>query len=379
MRTLHDTWWRLATQDRPRTCFDILASAVLRVCSVIYRAVLVLRNSAWRFRLWKPVRVPAAVVSVGNLTVGGTGKTTCVEWVARVLTGKGKRVAVLSRGYGGRGGSYWLRSEGKRLLVDGRDAGDSSGLADEPKLLALRLAGIPVLVGADRAKSADIACERLGADALIMDDGFQHRRLARDCDIVLVHARLSGERWRLLPRGPLREPWSALRRAHILIVTHADEAPKEAEALRLRLRMLCPDAVVAEASHEPYALANVFAGQSVGLSELQGKTVALLSSIGDPEGFEASLRTLGAQTAWHHALPDHHAYTKEDWRQVCERIKSGPVEAVVTTLKDWMRLERIIKDAKGAAEVPLWVLKVRLKILQETKALDDRLSRLCSR
>lgn len=378
-RTLHDTWWRLATQNHPRTFFEGLTCGVLRIGSMLYWAALVLRDTAWRLGIRKPVRIPAKVVSVGNLTVGGTGKTTCVEWVTRVLMEKGKKVAILSRGYGGRSGPYWLRFENHRLLVDGRDVQDSSDLADEPKLLARRLGGIPILVDAKRAQSAKFAYEHLQANTLILDDGFQHRQLARDCDIVLVHARLSGEHWHLLPRGPLREPWSSLKRAHIVIVTHADEAPKEAEELRARLQAMVPEAIVAAAAHEPYALANGFAGQPVELSQLAGKRVALLSSIGDPRGFEETVKRLGAKILWHHALPDHHAYAYADWRWVYERVQKEPVEAVVTTLKDWMRLEPIARDAKGRMAAPLWVLKVRLKILKEAKALNDRLNRLYDR
>ena len=370
-RAFHDAWWRLATQSHPQSFLDVLACRALQIGSAAYQAAVTLRNLAYDRGLAPQVRLPCRVVSVGNLTVGGTGKTTCVEFVARKLQAMGKRVAVLSRGYGGMRRDYWLRTDSGRLLVNGEPIAAHDGLADEPQLLAEHLDGVPVLVGRRRDRTGRVAASQFGVETVILDDGFQHRRLARDCDIVLIHARMPFGGWPVLPRGPMREPLSALSRAHVMIITKADEALGTLGALAERLRSLNPDAAVLTAVHEPSALQDAMTEQPLDLSRLEGLRVGLVSSIGDPDGFEATVQRLHATVAWHRAFPDHHRYQAAEWAAL-QRTPGTRPAAIVTTEKDWLRLKPVA--GRDQLEVPLWVVRVRLRILTGESLLDDRLA-----
>jgi len=338
---------------------------------------VILRNLAYDRGWARQVRLPCRVVSVGNLTVGGTGKTACVELIARKLGVMGRRVAVLTRGYGGARRSYWLRASDGRLEVNGQVPAGFDGLADEPQLLARHLPGVPVLVGARRERTGRLACRAFGADTVILDDGFQHRRVQRDCDIVLVHARTPLGGWVLLPRGPMREPMSALRRAHLVIVTKADEALETLGALGERLRALNPEAALVTAAHAPVGLVDGMSGERHEPSCLDGMRAGLVSSIGDPEGFEATVRRLHATVLWHRAFPDHHPYQAADWAAVCQRASAAGLDAVVTTEKDWVRLAPVA--AAHPAPAPVWVLQIAMTILSGEEALDARLAGLHAR
>ena len=377
-QSLHDAWWRLATQHRPQSFVDALACRALETASITYGAAVTLRNLAYDQGWARQVRLPCRVVSVGNVTVGGTGKTACVELISRKLEALGRRVAVLTRGYGGARQEYWLRASDGQLEVNGETPTGFSGLADEPQLLARHLDGIPVLVGARRDRTGRLACQSFGADTVVLDDGFQHRRVQRDCDIVLVHARTPLGGWAVLPRGPMREPLTALRRAHVVIVTKADEALETLGALSERLRAFSPEAVLVTALHAPASLVDGATGEQHAPSRLDGARVGLVSSIGDPEGFEATVRRLHATVLWHRAFPDHHPYQASDWDAVRARASVERPDAIVTTEKDWVRLQPVTA-AQGAAPVPVWILGVTMQLLSGEEALDARLAGLYAR
>ncbi len=324
------------------------------------------------------VRFPCAVVSVGNLTIGGTGKTTCVELVARKLTALGRHVAVLSRGYGGARHAYWLRNDAGRVILGGEALTGSDGLADEPQLLASHLEGVPILVGAERARSGQLACDTFHADTVVLDDGFQHRRLQRDCEIVLVHARMPLNGWALLPRGPMREPLASLIRAEVIIMTKADEALERIGALSERLHSLNPDAALVTAVHAPAVLVDGLTDAPSAPSRLNGLRVGLLSSIGDPEGFESTVRRLHATVLWHRVFPDHYRYQASDWASIVAPEQGLDPEAILTTEKDWVRLKPFVV-AQPPTSVPLWVLRVQMKLLSGEALFDDRLARLRAR
>jgi len=343
-----------------------------------YQAAVTLRNTAYDRGWVKPVTLPCRVVSVGNLTVGGTGKTTCVELLAKKFMAQGRQVAVLSRGYGGRRRPYWLRMEGGQVLLDGRAGAVDDGLADEPQLLAAHLAGTPIVVGPRRKETGRWAWDLFHSEVMILDDGLQHRQVHRDLEVVVVHARMPLGGWALLPRGPMREPLSALARAHIIMLTKADEAFETIAAMRERLQAIAPEAVVVTTAHEPAALVDAQSGQQESLKRLEGMRVALVSSIGDPAGFESTIRRLHATIGWHAAFPDHHRYRAADWTAICARATAHRPEALITTEKDWVRLRPIVA-AHGSWSRPLWVLNVRMHILEGEASLDDRLAGVCRR
>ena len=378
-QSLHDAWWRRATHDHPTAFFDILICQALQASSMAYQAAVALRNTAYDRGWVQPVRLPCRVISVGNLAVGGTGKTACVELLARKLIADGQQVAVLSRGYGGtRHGSYYLRQKAGRVLVDGQERRGTDGLADEPQVLASHLADTPVVIGPRRALTGQWAWDTFGSDVMILDDGLQHRQVHRDLEIVLVHARMPLGGWALLPRGPMREPLTSLKRADVIVLTKVDEALGTMAALRERVQAFAPEAQVITTTHHPVGLMDGLSGQPEPLTRLDGRRVALVSSIGDPAGFEATVRRLHATIRWHRIFPDHHRYGASEWEALCARAKADRPDALVTTEKDWVRLQRVIA-MRGACPVPVWILNVRMQILEGEALLDDRLARVCRR
>jgi len=319
------------------------------------------------------------VISVGNLEVGGTGKTACVELIAAHLQREGLRVAILSRGYGGhRRRPYCVEARDGRVWVDGQAVESSDDVADEPQVLARHVPGVPVLVGPRRTRTGRRACEQFGAQVIVLDDGFQHRQLHRDCDIVLIPGRMPLGGWPLLLRGPMREPLSSLVRADIILITKVDESLALSAALQERLRAINPTAHLATSMHAPVGIWDSSANQLVGVERLERRRVWLLSSIGDPTGFEQTVTRVGAMVLGHSTFPDHYAYTAPDWQQASRAAASHHAETIVTTEKDWVRLSPVI-EPRGALPVPLWVLRIEMRFLSGAERFDARLAAVCRR
>ncbi len=346
---------------------------------MLYGAGLRIRDTAYSRSWVRPHRLSCPVISVGNLVVGGTGKTACVEWLATKLQRLGERVAILSRGYGGqRSSPYSLQQLDGQLLVNGRPSEDRRDLADEPRLLAQHLQGVPVVVGRRREQTGRQACEDFKATVLILDDGFQYRRLRRDCEIVLVNANMPLGGWPLFPRGPMRERPSALRRADLILLTKVDQALETVAALQGRLKADNPTALIASAVHEPYGVRDERTGQAVGLDQLVNAPVQMVSSIGDPEGFEQMLRQLGVTIVSHRRFPDHYAYAAADVRDILTQVAGAGTRVLVTTEKDAVRLAPFAGLISGAG-VSCWVVQVRLRVINGESLIDDRLAAVLDR
>jgi tetraacyldisaccharide 4'-kinase len=305
----------------PRTRAEHALRAALVPAALAYGAVMAMRNRLYDVGWLAAARVPAHVVSVGNLAVGGTGKTPTTLWLAERLAARGYRVGIVTRGYRKRRRGVVVVGEAGVPLVTPEDGGD------EAVMLARRFGG-PVVSGERRAEAAAFACARFALDTIVLDDGFQHRALARDADLVLVTADASAPF--LLPAGPLREGPEALARARALLLVDADAravpgAPTGLPVFRSRLR---PTALVRGAgtwSEEP-------------VGDLAGRQVTAVAGVARPERFLATLRGLGAAVVDVVEFPDHHVYTAGD----AERIRSAAGgRLVVTTEKDLVKLERL--------------------------------------
>jgi tetraacyldisaccharide 4'-kinase len=307
------------------------------------------RNRAFD-RGWKrPVRLPVPVVCVGNLTLGGTGKTPVVEALARFYRDLRLQVAVVSRGYGA-------------------DAGPN----DEALVLEENLPDVPHLQGADRVAVGLTAVAELDSEVLLLDDGFQHRRLARDLDVVLVDATrpLSGEY--LFPRGTLREPASELRRAGVLVLTRCDQAgPVSLTDQRKWLAERCPGVPVVESVHQPVELVGSD-GRTADPGDLRGRTVGAFCGLGNPASFRRTLTGLGANVREFRTFPDHHPYTRADVDDLTRWANTLPADAwVVTTQKDFVKLR--LADLAGR---PVLAVRVGVRFTSGEDELFDRLRSL---
>jgi tetraacyldisaccharide 4'-kinase len=299
----------------------------LRPLASVFGALVSARGLAYRLGVLPVKRAPLPVVSIGNLTVGGTGKTPFTLWLANALVQRGSRPAILLRGYRGHADGATIVSKGAGLLASVEEVGD------EAVMLARRFPGV-VLTSRLRIDGARRAAE-LGCDILLLDDGFQHRALARDFDIVLV-TDLGGP---LLPAGPNREHPSALRRADAIVVVGTDsDLP--------RLPRSAADKPVFRARFVPHGLVAYDAGQwqPLPLSELAGRRVAAVAGIAAPERFYALVHQWEAQLEEIVEYPDHHRYTRSDWQEIARRTRN--VDLIVTTEKDLVKLE-IFPFARG--------------------------------
>jgi tetraacyldisaccharide 4'-kinase len=299
--------------------------------SLLYGRIVAARNRRFDLGVVKPARLPCRVVSVGNLTVGGTGKTPMVIRLAGMLRDRGYRPVVLSRGYGGTSKSpVNVVSRGSGPLMKEREAGD------EPVLIAKSAVGIPVVTGPRRTLTGDWAIKNLNADVLILDDGFQHRHLFRDIDIVLLNAANPFGNGRLLPGGPLREPPSALKRADIIIATGTYDDVTTSRTLML------PDgfhAPVFKCYYQPRKLLHGNPETAFPTELLHGKKICAFAGIGNPLAFEKTLAALGADVAVFIPFPDHHRYTQQDIGLIDEKARQCGAQMIVTTEKDMIKIE----------------------------------------
>jgi tetraacyldisaccharide 4'-kinase len=346
------TTFRDIVSGRRRGAAAALWRAGLRAASIPYGWAVTIRN--WRFDRgkWDVYRPEVPVASVGNLTVGGTGKTPMVQWIARHLRSEEVRVAILSRGY---------RAE-------------EGGVNDEALELELALPDVPHLQNPDRAASAEIAVEELASQLLLLDDGFQHRRLARDLDIVLLDATEPFGFDHVLPRGTLREPAAGLSRAQIVVLSRADMVDDAQRlAIRERAKSLSRDAAWCEVTHRPAALVDS-TGARAPLESLRGEGVVGFCGIGNPAGFRHTLEGLGASIAAWREFPDHHAYSRDDVEQLTKLAQESGARMLVCTRKDLVKLR-----VPALGGLPLKAVAIELDFLSGEAALKAALAPLIER
>jgi tetraacyldisaccharide 4'-kinase len=323
----------------------VLKRGGLRLASVPYGWAVAFRNRLFD-RGWKRVEsVPVPVISVGNLTVGGTGKTPAVEYLARRLRDWDRRVAILSRGYG-----------------------SDHGPNDEALVLEENLPDVPHLQGADRAALANIAVEELESDVLLLDDGFQHRRLARNLDLVLLDATAPWGYGYLLPRGLLRESPRGLRRAGAVLLTRCDQVdPTDLARLREQVAKYTRAPVI-ETCHRPADWIDA-EQRSRPVEDMRGKTVAAFCGIGNPDAFRRTLQDLGLTVGAFRTFPDHHGYSRTDVEELRQWARREATEGVVvTTQKDLVKLR-----VSRLGDCELLALRIQLHVAAGADALDHKL------
>jgi tetraacyldisaccharide 4'-kinase len=348
--------------------------------SQLYRAIVQTRLSLYRNRVLRSHSHGVPVISVGNLTVGGTGKTPVVEMLARALQQGGRRVAILSRGYKSVPKPLLLRlldgvvrrkslftprvvSDGVSLLLDSRTAGD------EPFMLANNLRGVVVLVDRDRVRSGIHAIEHFGSDVLVLDDGFQYVKMRHSLEITLIDRQAPFGNEYMLPRGTLREPPANLRRATHIFITKCDGSDNS--ALIRRIRRHNRTAGIIECTHRPKHLKDFVTGEVRPLEALRGLKIGALSGIAVPESFEAALAGLGADLQLAQSYADHHRYSLKEIERFVRRCARRNLDAVVTTEKDAVRIPRILDP-----EVPILYMRVEIEILSGHDIWEGLVERL---
>jgi tetraacyldisaccharide 4'-kinase len=309
-----------------------LLAPPLLAAEALFRAGVAVRGALYERGLLRVERAGVPVVSIGNLAVGGAGKTPAAMAVASRLLARGRKVALLSRGYGAARGDARVVSDGERVLLGADEAGD------EPALVARRLPGVRVLCGPRRAEIARTAVGALGADALLLDDGFQHRSLARDLDVVVLDAADPFGNGRLLPAGPNREPRSALRRAGLVWLSRVDQAEPAALAALRELAREATGRPPVESRHAPLDVLDGRLSGGLGVGALRGKRVLLLAGVARPEGFRRTLAALGAEVRAERIFPDHHRFGAREVEDALGAAAAARCELVVTTEKDAVRL-----------------------------------------
>ena len=323
----------------------------LHLLSSLYGLGVRTRLFLYHSGFFRKTRLPCAVISVGNITLGGTGKTPTVEYIAKQLRNEGMNVVILSRGYGGKmERSFGVVSNGKHLLLSPEETGD------EPHMLAQRLQGVPILVGRRRDLSGQYAADHFHPHVAILDDGFQHVRVKRDVDILLVDSHNGFGNGHLFPRGPLREPLAQIHRADLFILTKVKDMNYCGE-VEERIRAHKKGAIIFHAHYAPDYLDDLNRGDRFSPEYLNERQVAALSGIADPAYFRYLLKLLGAKVEEEIAFPDHHVYSKRDI-PIIERSLNR-AECIVTTEKDAPKLKGVLRD-----DLPIMTLGISLRIVE---------------
>ena len=314
MKVYLKTYLTNIMNDKEKGVISSVVSALLFVISVFYGLVINIHELLYDNDIMKSHKVGIPVISVGNITLGGTGKTPFVIMLARLLAGKKKKVSVLIRGYG----------------------------EDEWKLLHDKLgeSGIKIYVGRDRVKNAEIA-EKEGADIIILDDGFQHRRLKRDYNIALVDSSNPFGNGSIFPRGVLREPIKSLKRANFIVLTKADKGVQNIDNILKEVKKYSPNSKILQATHAPKGVLDITGKKKESLSLIKGKTVCLVSAICDSSYFRYVTENAGANIKKEFIFPDHHAYTDDDFNMIFDECLKSGIDTMLTTEKDAVKIAHL--------------------------------------
>lgn len=342
--------YKLAT-DKYRGPVAGAVKFFLFILSLIYGLVVRLFIFFYRFSLY---RLNCKVISVGNITLGGTGKTSLVELIAKCLRQKGRKVAILSRGY-------------KRKVTSYETMGD------EPYMLQKRLIDVPVLADANRIRAAKTAICDYGADTVILDDGFQQWRIKKDLEILTIDSTKPFGNRHMIPRGILRQPLSSLKRADIFVLTKTNLIA-DTQDIKSFLNQINPSALIAESIHQPIGFYKIDKPNELLNTDIfQGKSVTLFSGIGDPDSFESLIRNLGIEIGLSLRFADHHNYSQKDLDNIVSRSKTKQTEAIITTEKDAARLSQL---SVVSCRLSVLVLRIELRIIREEEKFYSRLLRL---
>lgn len=332
----------------------------LKLFSYVYGLAVLTRNFMYNNNILTKNRVDAKTISIGNITTGGTGKTPAVEAFASQLKSLGHDVVVISRGYRGDNKNPLVVSNGNRILAGSKLAGD------EAFMLAHKLADTPVVICRDRLKAARYVQKEFNPDFILLDDGFQHRRIIRDFDIVLIDATNPFGYNHLIPRGLLRESKSSLKRADGFIITRVDQvSANKLEEIIEELKYYNDLSYIYLSWHQSSHLQNIN-GEKLNLDKLKNKKVIAFSGLGNPEAFEASLKNQGCRLVKHFIFPDHYSYRKEDFKQIARQFSNQDLDYLITTGKDLVKLDDSLLDFLRIQNISLYSFEIKMAFKDQT-------------
>lgn len=355
---------------------------ILNHLSKVYAIIMRLRWYFYEERIIRSHATGCMVISVGNITVGGTGKTPVVEKIARTLTQAGRKVAILSRGYKSVPRPFlerlWRKvtfveihdpprivTDGKRILLDSLRAGD------EPYMLATNLKDVVILVDPDRIKSAIYATSKFGIDTLLLDDGFQYLSIKERLNLVLVDRLAPFGNNYILPRGTMREPKDHLKRADVLFITKSDGS--DLTELKAELRKYNRHAEIVECTHRPLHIQDLELGEQLPLEYLKGKKIGAVCGIAIPESFESGLTKLGAEIVYSRHYADHHRFNPGEIENAIARTRARGGHALITTEKDAVRFPLVTRR-----DLPIYFLRVEIELTHSEESFEERILRICN-
>ncbi|AGB42294.1 tetraacyldisaccharide 4''-kinase [Halobacteroides halobius DSM 5150] len=354
-----------------RSIKDKVVLVLLTGLAWVYQGIVWTRKKAYDWGIKKSTKLSVPVISVGNITVGGTGKTPVVKMLARRLEKNNYQSVIINRGYKGQlEKELGIVTDGEEILLSAQKAGD------EAYMLASSLFSTPVLIGKERSKAGKLALEEFSPDFIILDDAFQHWQVKRDYDLVVVDATNPFANGYLLPRGRLREPVTSLQRANCLLLTKADQiTPEKLKKIKKCLRRFNPQALIITTRHKPTYLRNI-GKQEYKQLDLEGEKVLAVSGIGNPQAFEETLRNLGAQVVDKFRFIDHHTYTKDQIMEIFTIASKQNVDRIITTEKDVVSINQELVAEINRQQINLEVLGIEIEILDSKEKADQLLIQL---
>ncbi|MEW6170939.1 MAG: tetraacyldisaccharide 4'-kinase [Candidatus Omnitrophota bacterium] len=338
-------FYSLAT-DQKNNFFAIIIKVFLYIFSLIYGVIVFFNVCFYKISIFRSYKLNCVVISVGNITWGGTGKTPFLIELSNYLKNEGHKIAILTRGYK----SY-------------------KNIGDETALLKNNLKDVLVISGKNRLKNALIALKEYSIDTIILDDGFQHYKIARDLDIVLLDSTNPFGNKNLIPRGILREPISSLKRAHIFLLTKVDLVNQVME-LEKKLTKINPKAMILESRHAPIQIYDLKTNDTLNLDILKNKNICSLSAVASPESFTKTLENLKAKIILDFSFLDHHEYSLKEIENIIKECRNKNIDTIVTTQKDAIKLKDFNLDLSN---IKIFVLKIKLEITENKEKLYDEL------
>lgn len=380
-----ESWATAVVLGKERGFRASLLRIILYVLSWIFYLLVKLRLRLFRRGWLDQKQMGTLVLSIGNVTVGGTGKTPVVELFAKTLRDKGRNIAILSRGYkstplekpqefnDSKTGNPIPEEDMPRLVSDGTlpPLLPVANAGDEPYMLAKNLEGVKVIVDKNRVKSARLAIKEFATDTLILDDGMQFLKIWHSLDIILIDANAPFGNEFLLPRGTLREPKKNIKRADYIFITKCQSAGNA--KLIKQVRKYNKSAEIIECKHGPQHLENVFTGEIKPLEFLKNQHIGAISAIAVPESFDEKLEENGAIVEFHRSFPDHHNFTQEEIDSFMSRCVRRDVACIVTTEKDAVRFHK-----PKELDVPIYFLRIEVEILSGHDTFEKIINRICS-